>query len=73
MLHFYSLVFSLQDSMVDACAEGISDEHYRLEGKPFDVPCRPSLLTNLASISGEIMSGFDSCENLNKALAGISL
>lgn len=24
---------SLQDSMDDACAEGIADEHYRLEGR----------------------------------------
>lgn len=30
---YVSLFFSLQDSMAEACAEGIGDEHYRLEGK----------------------------------------
>lgn len=30
----FSLLFSFQDSMDEACAEGISDEHYRLEGRP---------------------------------------
>lgn len=28
-----SLSLSPQDSMEEACAEGISDEHYRLEGR----------------------------------------
>lgn len=29
-MHVY---FSLQDSMNEACAKGIGDEHYRLEGR----------------------------------------
>lgn len=30
----FSLFSSLQDSMDEACADGIGDEHYRLEGRP---------------------------------------
>lgn len=29
-----SFFSSLQDSMDEACADGIGDEHYRLEGRP---------------------------------------